>query len=258
MHDDRKKPSLLLVDDSESLTRILSLVLSRKGFEIEATLDAHAAIARIAERPFDLVLMDIRMPGLDGVEAFRRMQMLRPGLRVLLMTAYAVDDLVQEALALGALGILHKPIDLEATIGLLERELDGRALLAVLVVDDHVDFCTVLKRILTRQGCEVLVAHNGEDAIEQARQRPLDLALVDLKLPTIDGFDTSLGIRRFSPSSTIVLMTGHSEEMAGRIREGLGSSQVFACLDKPLDLEKLFALLENLRGGRTVCEQPHE
>ncbi len=75
----------------------------------------------MTERPFDTVFMDIKMPSMDGVAAYRGIKRIRPGAVVVMMTAYAVDDLVDEALQEGAYGILYKPLDIERVIAVIER-----------------------------------------------------------------------------------------------------------------------------------------
>ena len=82
---------------------------------------------------FDAVLMDIKMPGLDGVAAFKAMKARRPGIRVVLMTAYTAHDLIREAEREGALRVVSKPVDLAAVLPVLEESLSRSR--SVLVVD---------------------------------------------------------------------------------------------------------------------------
>jgi CheY-like chemotaxis protein len=113
-------PSVLVVDDSQGICRTMSLILKKKGFDVECVGDGPAAIARARERPFDVFLLDIRLPGMDGVELFKRLKPARPGARYAMMTAYALEDKVREALAGGAEGVFYKPLDLEKVIGFIE------------------------------------------------------------------------------------------------------------------------------------------
>ena len=84
----------------------MSLVLRRKGYSVATAKDGPAAIAMLTERSFDTVFMDIKMPLMDGVETYRGIKQIRPDAVVVMMTAYALDDMVNDALLEGAYGVL--------------------------------------------------------------------------------------------------------------------------------------------------------
>ena len=115
------KAGILIVDDDVSLSRTLSLVLGRKGYVVNTAKDGPEAIARVEQRPFDMVFMDIKMPLMNGVETYKRTKKVRPEAVVVMMTAYAVEELVQEALQAGAYGIIYKPLDMEEILRLVEE-----------------------------------------------------------------------------------------------------------------------------------------
>ena len=71
---------------------------------------------------YDVILIDIKMPRMDGAEACRRIRRIRPASRVIVMTAYAVDTLVQQALQEGALAVLYKPLDIDALLAIIEAD----------------------------------------------------------------------------------------------------------------------------------------
>lgn len=116
-----KRANILIVDDNISLAKTMSLILKRKGHEVVTAPDGPAAIKRIKERPFDLIFMDIKMPLMDGVETYRKIKKIRPETIVIMMTAYAVEDLVARALKEGAYGIIYKPLNIEEVLRLLEE-----------------------------------------------------------------------------------------------------------------------------------------
>jgi len=116
-----EKGSVLIVDDNESLCKTLSFILNRKGYTTAVANDGLEAIKLTEETPFDLTLMDIRMPGMNGVEVYMRIKMIRSGATVVMITAYSVEELVQEALDEGAFGIVYKPLDIDRVISLIEE-----------------------------------------------------------------------------------------------------------------------------------------
>ena len=117
----KEKANILIVDDDISLCKTLSSILGRKDYAVTTAQDGPEAIARVKERPFDMTFMDIKMPLMNGVETYRRIKKIRPKAMVVMMTAYAVEELVQEALQEGAYGITYKPLDIERVIAVIEE-----------------------------------------------------------------------------------------------------------------------------------------
>ena len=109
---------ILIVDDDESIRRMLAAVLAREGYQTVTAKDGEEGVALFRSASPDIVLMDIRMPGLSGIEAMRAMLELRQGAIVILMTAYADLDTAVQAIKIGVFDFVIKPFDL-AEIGLL-------------------------------------------------------------------------------------------------------------------------------------------
>jgi DNA-binding NtrC family response regulator len=118
-----EKANILIVDDDISLCKIVSLILEHNGYAVTTAMDGPEAIEKVRENPFDMIFMDVKMPGMNGTETFREVNKIRPETLVMMMTAYAVEDLVQEALDEGAYGILYKPLDMEQVLKLLDEVL---------------------------------------------------------------------------------------------------------------------------------------
>jgi DNA-binding NtrC family response regulator len=116
----RGKANVLVVDDELEMCLTLSDILEARGYRVTYAQDGFQAIARARETAFDVVLMDVRMPEMDGVETFRRLKKVSPGSRVVMMTAYAVEDLIADALREGAYGVVYKPLDIDRLIELVE------------------------------------------------------------------------------------------------------------------------------------------
>ena len=113
--------SVLIVDDNASQHKTMSLILRRKGYVVATASDGPEAIEKVRQRLFDMIFLDIKMPLMNGVETYRRIKDIRPDAVVMMMTAYAVEDLVQQALQEGAHGILYKPLDIERVIAVVEE-----------------------------------------------------------------------------------------------------------------------------------------
>ncbi|MEW5766494.1 MAG: response regulator [bacterium] len=114
---------ILIVDDEPDLGEILKDTLEIKGYEVDVVLDGYQAMAQIKKTHYDLTLMDVRLPGLNGVETFLRIKEIDPLVKVIMMTGFAMEDLIEEALKQGAYACLNKPFDLGKTIKLIEKAI---------------------------------------------------------------------------------------------------------------------------------------
>ena len=121
-----EKGSVLIVDDNVDLCTTLSFILKDIGYVTFTANDGHRAIAHVTERAFDMILMDIKMPTMNGVETLRRIRMIRSDAAVVMMTAYTRDDLVQEALKEGAIDVVYKPFDVDKMLSLIEETIEAR------------------------------------------------------------------------------------------------------------------------------------
>jgi len=241
-----KKASILMVDDNISLCKTISFVLSRKGYAVTIAKDGPEAIERVREMPFDMIFMDIKMPLMDGVETYKRIKKIKPQAVVAMMTAYAVEDLVQEALEEGAYGIIYKPLDIEKVVALIERARETNQGALILVVDDDPGTCVTLKNILSKRSYKVGIANTGEEAIAMVQKKAHDIIFIDMKLPTINGLETYLTIREINSEVVAIMMTAYRQEMAELVEEALRNS-AYTCLYKPLDMKKLLTLVDEIR-----------
>ncbi len=116
-----KITSILIVDDDDGMTETMSDIFSDMGHDVAIAADGHRAIEIIKEKAFDIIFMDIRMSGINGVEAFKQVKEISPSTRVIMMTAYSVEDLVKEALREGAYGVMYKPLDMDKVVTLVEE-----------------------------------------------------------------------------------------------------------------------------------------
>jgi len=240
-----EKASILIVDDDVGLGRSLSLVLEHKGYNVATAKDGPEALAMVEERPFDMVFMDIKMPLMNGVETYKRVKKVRPEAVVVMMTAYAVEELVQEALQAGAYGVIYKPFGIEKVLALIERAREARQGALILVVDDDPGTCTNLKNILSNQGYRVSTVNTGEEAIARAQKKDYDVIFIDMKLPTINGLETYLAIKEVNPEAVAIMMTGYRQEIADLVEEALNNC-AYTCLYKPLDEEEILRLVEEI------------
>jgi len=114
---------ILIADDEDSLRWVLEKGLRGVGYDVTSVKDGEEAVRVFEAQPFDLVFLDVRMPGLDGLTALERIRDLRPDVYVIVMTAHGSMDTAIKAMQRGAYDYLNKPFDLDEVLLLSERAL---------------------------------------------------------------------------------------------------------------------------------------
>ncbi|MGH7180075.1 MAG: response regulator, partial [Tepidisphaeraceae bacterium] len=115
---------ILIADDQEMMRDSLAATLAREGHEVIATGDGQAAAARLGNGRFDLLITDLKMPRLSGIELLAEARKLKPDMPVVVMTAFATVATAVEAMKLGAYDYIQKPFDGEEIKILVERTLE--------------------------------------------------------------------------------------------------------------------------------------
>jgi CheY-like chemotaxis protein len=100
---------ILIVDDDQNVCEVLSKILSLRGYEVDSVYDGPTALELIQHRDYGLALIDYRMPGMDGVELYRRIRELRPSLVGVFVTGFPTIDTVYPAIAVGVERVIPKP-----------------------------------------------------------------------------------------------------------------------------------------------------
>jgi len=255
------KAKILLVDDNEDFLDSTRDVLEGEGYEVVTANNFEDALRLSQRDPYDVVLMDIKMPRMNGVESFIKMKTDRPQIRVILFTAYSVNELVRKAEEEGAVAILNKPLDLKQLLNIVELAIKQGIQDCILVADDDVEFCDSLVDLLEGAGYRVAVVSAGKDAISMAREEVFDVLLLDMKLPDLNGLETYRAVRQLQPSILTIIVSGYVEEMRELILQCLSES-AYTCLRKPLDMKRLLEMLHEIyeakAEGRVIKSKMRE
>ncbi len=235
---------ILVVDDDRRIVKTTCDILTVKGHEAIAAYSGEEGVEKVGSDSPDCVLMDIKMPGISGVEAMKRMKKIIPALPVVLVSAYATDELMEEAKRAGAYAVLSKPLNFPmilSFLSLLRKEE------SILVVDDDQNFCRTLKDILTLGGYQVETESEPQKVMDHLeKDYKLAIVLLDLKLGAVNGVDVLKDIRARYPNKPVVLMTGYRQEMGDSI-EKAHKIGAYTCLYKPFETDNLIGLIEEIR-----------
>lgn len=121
--------NLLIVDDEQSYRQLLSLVFQGDGHDIRTAMNGHEALLMLQDAPADVVISDVKMPDMDGIEMLRAVRETLPDLGVILMTAFASVETAREAFKLGADDFIQKPFDVEELKLIVKKTLEKQALI---------------------------------------------------------------------------------------------------------------------------------
>ncbi len=120
------QPKVLIVDDSRDFAEYTGRRLRARGMAVSVVHSGQSAIRKAEREPFDVVLLDILMPGLDGIETLRELKKRDPQLQVVMLTGHGTEDTAEQGKSLGALDYLLKPVAFADLIGAIDRALEIR------------------------------------------------------------------------------------------------------------------------------------
>lgn len=247
--------SALIVDDNRSLAEDLAEILEAEGYAVNVYSDPTVVLAHARELAFDVALIDVRMPGVDGVTLQRTLRIHHPDACYVMMTGYSDDEHLAEARASGVTAVLSKPVPLPA----LFAALATRSPCALLVVDDDPAFRHGLCEALEDAGYTCHPVGSASEARAEAARllaareahtgdEPRSFALViDVRLPDGDGatLAAELSQRMGAP---VVVITGADPEEPRRLLAERCSRRV-RVLEKPFSPSSLVSTLRDLTGA---------
>jgi DNA-binding NtrC family response regulator len=237
------KGTVLVVDDDRQMVKTLSAVLQLHGWSTIPAYSGEEAIRTAEAREFSAVLMDVKMPGINGVDAFRAIRRAHPLMPVILMTAYAAHDLLEQAEREGALMVMNKPVSWPTLIGLLDRASPQRR--SVLLVDDDPEFLSTLGEVVTAHGVSVLRAQSLPEALRFLDAQAPAIVVLDLRLEGIQPADAVVAIKELSPAVILILCTGYPH-LLDQTLAAIPHGWVHAGLTKPFAPERLLEVLDGL------------
>jgi DNA-binding NtrC family response regulator len=231
----KEKLKVLLVDDEKEFVESLSERLELRNLEADVVFDGEQALEAIKEGKHDVMVLDLRMPGIDGIEVLRRVKKRNPDVQVVVLTGHGTEKDEEQAKKLGAFAYLKKPVDIDHLIEALKKEK-----LKVLLVDDEKEFVESLSERLELRNLEAEIAHDGEEALKTIKKGKHDVMVLDLKMPGIDGIEVLRRVKKSNPDIQVVVLTGHGSEKDKAQAKKLGA---FAYLKKPADIDQLVGTL---------------
>jgi DNA-binding response OmpR family regulator len=235
---------VLIVDDETNMRTTLADILSDEGYVIDTVPDGASAVEMCTKYTYEVILLDVRMPGIDGLETFRRIRRQCENARVIMMSAFSADELKRSTLEEGAVAFLSKPLDIDHVISLIKGLRES----TVLVVTEDKALSQGVQSTLKAQGYWVAANASPRDALDLAEQIQFDIVLIDMKIPGMNGYEFYLAMKQVAPHSVAVMMTDRDDKASEKLAREAVNKTAYTLLHKPLDLDNLQDLLTRITG----------
>jgi DNA-binding NtrC family response regulator len=242
-----KELRLLLVDDEVDFLNAAVKAMSRRGFEVEHAPNASAALELLSHHVFDVAVLDVKMPGINGIQLFKKIQSQWKNTAVIMLTGHAN---VQDAFSTSRDGVfdyIAKPCNFDELASLCheaaqsgDHDKDSPEQVDepvdILIVDDERDITSTMKKVLSRRNMTVETASDGAEALTMIMKHVPHVIVLDLRMPGLPGLEVLRRVKRLHPDVEVILLTGHptiSLALQG-VRAG-----AFDFMVKPQDVDML-------------------
>jgi CheY-like chemotaxis protein/HPt (histidine-containing phosphotransfer) domain-containing protein len=272
---------ILVIDDNAAARQIFQEMLESFGCRVDSAASGEQGLAALEnawnqDSPYQLLLLDWRMKGMDGIQVSQRIReddRFSKLLNIVMVTAGARDELLQAASGMELSAVLVKPVTpstmLETLFGCLGGELAERnplpqpqsanaaiAALAgksMLLVEDNEMNQEVALDLLQNVGVKVTLANNGQEALEILKTATFDVVLMDLQMPVMDGYQATRAIRRQSRFATMPVIAMTANAMSGD-REKCLATGMNDHISKPINVNDMYATLAKWVAAPSVAE----
>ncbi|MEW6664674.1 MAG: response regulator [Thermodesulfobacteriota bacterium] len=272
---------ILVMEDETSLAKGLQMILERDGHRVNVASSGHGAMDALRRKGFDLLVADLRLPDMDGMEVLREVKEKRPETKMIVITGYPSVSSAVDAMRLGVVDYLPKPFwdddfrtavenalkggknlclkqEPDITVAPGERSAGRLSVGAaatpglqprqkVLLMEDEPSLAQGLKMVLSKEGHEVDLADTGLKAIGSLGNKEYDLLVADLRLPDMDGMEVIRTAREVHPDTEVIVITGY-----GSVPSAVESMKLGALdyLPKPFTEDEFKAAVENALKAR--------
>lgn len=235
---------LLVVDDEPGICDILKRIFSPMGFTVLTATNGQSAISIVNKEKPKVVLLDIKMLGMSGLEVLKEVKKIDNSIKVIMVTVMDDEKTKTEAKKLGADDFVIKPFISDQLEEIVMREIAQIIKPKILLVDDETDVVERLANIILRRFNSIVEkAYDGKEALGKLKGDTFDLVLLDIKMPGLSGIDVIKEAVKFTPQTKIIAISGYdSKEVAD---EALKAG-AFDFLPKPLTKEAIELKLKHV------------
>ena len=216
----KDKITILLVDDNEKFLNSMAKRAKLKDYNVLTALNGEKALQIASKQTIHVAVVDQQMPEMDGLVVITKLKSIAPDIKTLLLTGHGDEKLKEATKALNSAYFDKEDIsgfwDFLANLSLGE--------INILLVDDNPKFLKILADRIKLKGHEPLTALNGNEALKIMESNRIQLAIVDQRMPDMDGLVLITQLKKIDPTIKTMLLTGHGDEKLKEATEALNTS----------------------------------
>lgn len=240
------KANVLVVDDDPMLLGLLVDTLETIGYQVTGAQGGVAALDQLSHTRFDLMVTDIKMPDIDGIQLLKKVRRHYPGMPVLFITGYASPEMIGEA---SPDGFLAKPFRIQHIEALIEQTLakksglTARSVRKILLVDHDDDFRSSLADALNYSQYIPFSATDEAEAMQEMEQGNFAAVIADVADPHFDGVKLTLKIREKFPNTPVIAVGADDPSL---LQNSSDLPPFAGYLQKPFKLGSILEMLDKL------------
>lgn len=246
---------VLVVDDEKIIREFFCRLLTLQGLEVKQAEDGYKAIELCKNERFDLFFIDMRMPGLDGLQTYRQLHKIHPLAQTALMTGYALDEALEQAKQEGVSIFIRKPFAIDQIRSIVSRvaAVKKRNYANILVVDDDQKVLDTFSNLLKDRVQKFRLASSREDVLDALKSDKYDLVFFNLALKNTDGVCLYKELRKIFPYVSVVIINppAHKHD---EIDEPF---KISGCLSKPQEIEGLIDYIDKIKQKGSDPDSRH-
>lgn len=233
---------VLIIDDDRDLAESLAELIEARGHTVGLAFSGEAGIARFRQQHYDVAFVDVKMPGLNGVETFLGLRKIDPSAAVIMMTGFSAEQVLRDGAQAGTLRVVDRAAITMEMMPIIDEVKPRRVLVGVgpersLVAD--------VRSELSSRGYAVDVAYSGEEVLERTMAGAADAVILDQRLPVLSGFDLYLALKWGGHPVPTIIAANRAKEHDAAI--DLLQPITESILSKPFDPAEVLGELDKLQ-----------
>lgn len=243
-----KKCNVLVVDDDQIIRDQLLKELKRNFFTVHQAGCGREAMEIAGRADIDIILLDVKLPDIDGFELLEKLKQKRPDCVIIVITGFGNQEIAIQSLRRGAIDYIEKPIrmlEMSAALGRAQEKLAEKEELGfdntILVIDDDKKVVESVKRLLEKEGYSACGASCGKEGLDIINQTKVDIIVSDIKMNDMNGIEVLRKAKKMYPDIEGIMITGYKD---GKMAVEALRAGAIDYINKPIDIEELLLSVE--------------
>lgn len=250
-----EEKTILVVDDERTVLEMLEMAFDRAGYSVRLATSAEEALDILKQELIPLMFIDLGLEKMNGFELCEHIRKDSPDAIIYALTGYAGLFGEHEIAEAGFDGYFAKPVRVETLYQItkdsfekLNRVNSRKVIKRILVVDDEEQVRKMLRKMLEREGYEVVEAADGNEAINRHSEQSFDLIITDIIMPGKEGIETIIEIKNNDPEAQFIVVSGscwYGSDVEFDMAKILGAK----ILRKPFEREALLNVIKQMQDS---------